>query len=111
MRVYPIIRSAVIVASLVLIPWAFAPSVSAEDQPTGQGTQSQKEIKKDTKDERPGIQHETPATGELGKSSEQPMQVPESVEPAGMGTQEFQPTDAERLEFLRMQDEKSALSF
>lgn len=114
MRADIAIRSAVIFASLMLIPWMLAPSANAVDQLAGPGTTSQKEeikkeeikkeeIKKDTTEGRsPSLQDPT-AAGELKKEAERPMKVPE-----GVGSQEF---DRAMLEQMRIQDERSALSF
>ena len=102
MKTYVVLRSAVIVASLVLVTWLIAPVVRASDQPTGPGTPSQKEeikkeeVKKDSTEVRSEVQREAPLSGELGKGTERPMIAPE-----GEGSANPQAFDPETLEHMR----------
>jgi len=102
MKIQVVSRSAIIVASLVLISWLVAPVVRAADQPTGPGTPSQKEeikkedVKKDRTEVRSQVQREAPVSGELGEGTERPMIAPE-----GEGSANPQAFDRETREHMR----------
>jgi hypothetical protein len=111
MRVHLLVRNAVLVTSLAVIPWMFAPSLFADDQPAGQGPAPQQEITKGATDTQPSVQQEMPATTQLGAGTERPMKVPEGQESDTLRSLESQQPEYDLHEIIRRQDEISSLSF
>ena len=112
MRTYQLIGITVIVALLVLAPILVAPA-QAEDQMKGQGTVSQEEKGKAIEGES-SLNLSTSSRSELGKDTELPMRVPDTGGETGHLQNlnaERQVFDPETLEQIRIQDEKSSVSF
>lgn len=110
MRVSLFIKSTVI-ASLLLVPWVFAPSVVAEDQPAGPGTPAQMETQMGTTVEKADIQQNLPDIRDLSKWNEVHMKVPEGGEFIHFRTKELRTPDSSDVEMARDQDLRSATSF
>ncbi len=113
MRTHQLIGITVIVALSALILLLIAP-VQAEEQTKGQGTVSQEEMKGKATEGQFFLNLDTSSRTELGRETERPMRVPDVTEETShlqnlnVGRQNF---DQETLEYIRIQDEISSLSF